>query len=239
METQAPPAAVSKSLGNSAIAARGLNFAFGEGELRKQILFDVSFDVAPGEVVLLTGPSGSGKTTLLSLIGGLLPPSAGTIETDGIDLTRLDQRALTAFRLRHLGIVFQAFHLIDALTVVENVELPLTLAGVRRPESRQRAMALVDRFGLASRAGFLPRSLSGGEQQRTAIARALVADPPIVLADEPTGSLDASAGEAVVTLLHAEAARHGRAVIVASHDPRLLERAGRVVRMDFGRVVGG
>ena len=197
----------------------------------------VSFEFQRGAVTALAGPSGSGKTTLLSLIGGLLPPSTGAIETDGVDLTRLDQRTLTAFRLRHLGIVFQAFHLIDALTVVENVELPLTLAGARRPESRQRAMALVERFGLAPRAGFLPRSLSGGEKQRTAIARALVADPPIVLADEPTGSLDSSAGEAVVTLLHAEAARHGRAVIVATHDPRLLRVADTTVRMEFGILV--
>ncbi len=212
---------------------------FTAGDTVVRAVDGVSLECQRGAVTALAGPSGSGKTTLLSLIGGLLPPSAGAIETDGVDLTRLDQRALTAFRLKHLGIVFQAFHLIDALTVVENVELPLTLAGAGRPGSRDRAMALVERFGLASRAGFLPRSLSGGEQQRTAIARALVADPPIVLADEPTGSLDASAGEAVVTLLHAEAARHGRAVIVASHDPRLLERAGRVVRMDFGRVVGG
>lgn len=198
----------------------------------------VTLDLPRGSLTALTGPSGSGKTTLLSLIGGLLSPSAGTVESDGQMLASLDQAALTAFRLQHLGIVFQAFHLIDALTLVENVELPLTLAGKRRPESHTRAMALVERLGLAPRRDARPQALSGGEQQRCAIARALALDPPLILADEPTGSLDAQAGEEVIALLKAEAVQHGRAVVVASHDPRLLQRADRVVRMEFGRVVG-
>lgn len=198
----------------------------------------VTLDLPRGSLTALMGPSGSGKTTLLSLIGGLLAPSSGTVESDGQMLASLDQAALTAFRLQHLGIVFQAFHLIDALTLVENVELPLTLAGKRRPQSHARAMALVERLGLAPRRDARPQTLSGGEQQRCAIARALALDPPLILADEPTGSLDAQAGEEVIALLKAEAVQHGRAVVVASHDPRLLQSADRVVRMEFGRVVG-
>ncbi|MEZ5294036.1 MAG: ABC transporter ATP-binding protein [Vicinamibacterales bacterium] len=196
----------------------------------------VSLEVACGSMTALVGPSGSGKTTLLSLVGGLLPPTSGTVVVDGVEISALDQRALTAFRLRHVGIVFQAFHLIDALPVVENVELPLSLAGVRRPAAQARAGALVDRLGLGARARFHPPALSGGEQQRCAIARALANDPAVVLADEPTGSLDAQAGDAVIALLRAEATERGRAVVVASHDPRVAQAADRVVRMAFGRV---
>jgi len=198
----------------------------------------VTLDAARGSLTVLMGPSGSGKTTLLSLIGGLLSPTQGTVEADGVTLSALDQPALTAYRLRHIGIVFQAFHLIDALTLLENVELPLNLAGRARPASRDRATELVDRLGLAHRRDVRPRTLSGGEQQRCAIARALANDPMLVLADEPTGSLDARSGEEVIALLHAEAADRGRAVVVASHDPRMLRYADAVVTMDFGRVAG-
>lgn len=198
---------------------------------------DVTLDIPRGSLTVLMGPSGSGKTTLLSLIGGLLPPSSGRVVVDGTALASLSQAALTAFRLRHVGIVFQAFHLIDALDVLENVELPLNLAGEVRPDSARRALQLTERVGLASRSHARPRTLSGGEKQRVALARALANDPPIILADEPTGSLDARAGEAVIALLHAEAVEHGRAVVVASHDPRMEQHAGCVVRMEFGRVV--
>jgi len=210
---------------------------FAAGDTVVRAVNGVSLDIERGAVTALAGPSGSGKTTLLSLIGGLLPPSAGIVATDGVDLAGLDQRALTAFRLRHLGIVFQAFHLIDALSVLENIELPLTLAGTRRPKSQEQATALAARLGLESRGSFLPGALSGGEKQRCAIARALANAPALILADEPTGSLDAQAGEEVIALLRAEAAQHGRAVIVATHDPRLLRVADTVVRMEFGQLV--
>lgn len=198
---------------------------------------DVTLDIPRGSLTLLMGPSGSGKTTLLSLIGGILAPSGGRVVVDGTALAGLSQASLTAFRLRRVGIVFQAFHLIDALDVLENIELPLNLAGVARPESARRALQLTERFGLASRCHARPRTLSGGEKQRVALARALANNPPIILADEPTGSLDARAGEDVIALLHAEAVEHGRAVVVASHDPRMAQHAGRVVRMEFGKVV--
>lgn len=198
---------------------------------------DVTLDIPRGSLTVLMGPSGSGKTTLLSLIGGILAPTAGSVVVDGTALAGLSQPALTAFRLRHVGIVFQAFHLIDALDVLENIELPLNLAGVARPESARRALQLAERIGLASRRHARPRTLSGGEKQRVALARALANDAPIILADEPTGSLDARAGEEVIALLHAEAVEHGRAVVVASHDPRMEQHAGRVVRMEFGKVI--
>lgn len=196
----------------------------------------VTLDARAGEVTVLMGPSGSGKTTLLSLIGGLLPPTSGTLEVAGKSLAAFDQHALTAFRLAHVGIVFQAFHLIDALRVVENVELPMSLAGARRPATHTRAAALVARLGLAHRQEAMPRTLSGGEQQRCAIARALANEPQILLADEPTGSLDARAGEQVIALLRDEAKRFGRAVIVATHDARLIHVADAVIRLDYGKV---
>lgn len=196
----------------------------------------VSFEAHAGQMTVLMGPSGSGKTTLLSLIGGLLPPTSGALEVAGTQLTAVNQQALTAFRLAHVGIVFQAFHLIDALRVVENVELPMSLAGARRPDTHTRAAALVERLGLAHRQEAMPRTLSGGEQQRCAIARALANDPALLLADEPTGSLDARAGEQVIALLRDEATRFGRSVIVATHDARLIKVADAVIRLDYGRI---
>lgn len=198
---------------------------------------DVSVDVPAGTLTVLMGPSGSGKTTLLSLLGGLLAPTAGTITVAGCPLATLDQPALTAFRLQHIGIVFQAFHLIDALPVIENVELPMTLRGLTRPATATRAHDLLVRAGLGHRVHAWPRTLSGGEQQRCAIARALANDPPVLLADEPTGSLDARSGEAAIALLREEAHTHGRTVIVATHDDRLVGVADQVLRLDYGRLV--
>ena len=220
------------------VRALGLrrSFAAAGGEEIRAV-DDVSFSAVPGTLTVLKGPSGSGKTTLLSLVGGLLAPSAGLVEVAGRSLATLDQSALTAFRLRHVGIVFQAFHLIEALPVKENVELPMSLAGRPRAESEPRARALLERTGLASRTDAWPRTLSGGERQRAAIARALANDPPLLLADEPTGSLDARSGEAAIALLREEAHRHGRTVIVATHDDRLVGIADHVLWLDYGRVV--
>jgi putative ABC transport system ATP-binding protein len=198
---------------------------------------DVSFAAYPGTLTVLMGPSGSGKTTLLSLIGGLLAPTGGTVEVAGRLLGTLDQPALTAFRLAHIGIVYQAFHLIDALPVVENVELPMTLMGDTRPDTARRARALLEQTGLSHRLHAWPRTLSGGEQQRCAIARALANNPPLLLADEPTGSLDARSGEAVIGLLRAEAHAGGRTIIVATHDERLLHVADQVLKLDYGRLI--
>ena len=197
---------------------------------------DVTLQLRPGEVLLLIGPSGSGKTTLLSLVGCLLPPTTGSLRIGANDVTSLRDDQLAVFRLRHFGFVFQGFRLIDALTVRENVELPLRLSGVRRSAARDRALALLDEFGLAALAGTFPDVLSGGEKQRVALARALAADPPIVLADEPTGSLDSRAGESVVELLEQSAHSRGKAIMIVSHDARIQRHADAVLEMEDGRV---
>jgi putative ABC transport system ATP-binding protein len=220
-----------------AVIARavGLSKEFGGvAEARVRAVQDVTLKILAGEMTLITGPSGSGKTTLLSMLGGLIPPSAGELELAGCVATGLPQSKLTELRLRSVGFVFQSFQLIDALSVVENAELPLNLAGVGRPESQRRAMELLEELGLGDRLHFRPRSLSGGEKQRVAIARALANHPPLLLADEPTGSLDSRAGLQVIELLHAAARERGKAVLVVSHDLRIRSYADRVFTMEDG-----
>lgn len=207
-----------------------------DGGVTVQAVADVSVDIPCGMITLLMGPSGSGKTTLLSMLGALLAPTGGQVIIGGHALATLSQPELTAFRLRHIGMVYQAFHLIGALNVLENIELPLNLSGVLRPESSERAKQLARRVGLEHRATFYPAALSGGEKQRVAIARALSNNPNLILADEPTGSLDARAGEEAIQLLSTEATEHGRAIVIASHDERIGKYAGQIIRMDYGRV---
>ena len=207
---------------------------FGDGNRIVHAVRPFSLTIHRSTLTLLIGPSGSGKTTLLSLAGGLLRPSGGEVEVASTRIDRLSQRALTAFRLRHVGFVFQRFRLLDGLSALENIELPMTLAGVRRPESGRRALELAQRVGLSSRLAAGTRALSGGEQQRVAIARALANAPDVVLADEPTGSLDSESGHQVIELLH-DVATRGAAVLVASHDARLEPYASEVVRMEDGR----
>lgn len=197
---------------------------------------DVEMTVPAGRIALVLGPSGSGKTTLLSMIGGIVSPTAGRLEVCGRDLASLPDGERSAFRLHRIGFVFQTFRLLDALTAAENVEVPLNLAGVRRPESSERARALLDRLGLALRADFLPDALSAGEKQRVAIARAVALDPPLVLADEPTATLDSAAGAAAIDLLRAATRERGAGVVIASHDERIADRADRVLRMEDGRI---
>ena len=215
----------------------GLTFGdAGAGQVRA--VQDVSLDVPRGKLTLVMGPSGSGKTSLLSLVGGILSATEGEVAVDGVSLGGLTQAALTAFRLERIGFVFQAFHLLAALTVRENIELPLFLKGGRRPASSERAQALAVRLGLSHRLNTRPRTLSGGEQQRVAIARALANDPVLLLADEPTGSLDSRAGQEVIALLHAAAVDDGKAVMVVSHDARLCDYADSIVQMRDGRILG-
>ncbi len=197
---------------------------------------DVSFDLHAAEVTLITGSSGSGKTTLLSLLGGLIPPTSGNVELLGQPLRDLPQATLTHLRLRTIGYVFQAFRLIDALSVTENVELALNIAGTSRPGSHARAVQLLEQFGLGSRLGFRPAKLSAGEKQRVAIARALANDPPLILADEPTGSLDSRSGQRVIEALRDAAHLHDRAVLIVSHDPRIRGYADRIYEMEDGRL---
>ena len=195
----------------------------------------VSVSISPGEIVGLAGPSGSGKSTLLHLLAGLEQPDGGTVTFDGTDLASLSSTERRAHRLYNVGVVFQRFHLLDAFSARTNVALPLLEAGVSKAERRDRATAVLERVGLGDRLDHKPGQLSGGEQQRVAIARALVTEPPLLVADEPTGELDSEAGDRVLEELEAVAA--DRAVVVASHDRRTLETADRVVRLRDGRRV--
>jgi putative ABC transport system ATP-binding protein len=196
----------------------------------------VSLTVEPGEYVGIAGPSGSGKSTLLHLLGGIDTPSAGWIEIEGVRLGALRDRDLTRLRLTRLGFVFQRFHLLPVLTARENVELPMSEAGVPSPERRARALELLDYVGLAHRARHRATQLSGGEMQRVAIARALANRPALVLADEPTGELDAATGHEILQLFR-RLNRDGTTLVVVTHDTQLAAEAGRVVHMLDGQVV--
>lgn len=195
----------------------------------------VSLTVEAGEYVAIAGPSGSGKSTLLQLIGGIDLPTSGSVEILGTHLETLGDRELTRLRLLRLGFVFQRFHLLPVLSALENVELPMAEAGAPRVERRERARALLDYVGLGSRAGHRPTQLSGGEMQRVAVARALANRPVIVLADEPTGELDATTGAEILALFRRLNA-DGTTLIVVTHDDRLAAEAGRVVHMLDGRM---
>jgi putative ABC transport system ATP-binding protein len=199
------------------------------------ILADVSLAIRRGETVAVMGASGAGKSTLLALLAGLDEPTTGTVHLAGSELTALDEDGRAAVRARHVGFVFQSFHLVPSLTALENVMLPLELA--RRRDARGTALEVLGRVGLAGRVGHYPRQLSGGEQQRVAIARAFVTRPDVLFADEPTGNLDAATGERIMDLLFGLNAETGTTLVLVTHDRTLAERCGRVIRLDAGRVV--
>ena len=201
------------------------------------ILDGITLDVAAGEVLAITGPSGSGKSTLLGLVAGLDRPSAGSIVVAGIDITRLDEDALARFRRETLGYVFQSYHLIPTLTAVENVAVPLEIAGT--PNALARARALLDDVGLGDRGHHYPVQLSGGEQQRAALARAVALDPGLLLADEPTGNLDSATGTRIIELLLELKRRRGATLVLVTHDDALARHADRVVTLRDGRVKNG
>ncbi len=199
-----------------------------------QILHGIDLHIAAGEFVAIMGPSGSGKSTLLGLIAGLDSPTSGSIKLAGQELVGLGEDALARLRGRTLGFVFQSFHLLPTLTAEENVAVPLELRGER--DARSRARALLATVGLADRGHHLPAQLSGGEQQRVALARAFVAEPPILLADEPTGNLDSATGDRVLALLADLRARTGTTMVLVTHDASLAARADRVVTLRDGRI---
>ncbi len=210
---------------------------YGEGPTAVRALEDVDLAVEEGEFVAVMGPSGCGKSTLLHLIGGLDVPTSGSVTVQGNDLTHLSDNALTQLRRRHMGFVFQFFNLIPVLTAAENVALPLTLDGLRPHRSRQRAHEWLERVGLGERMDDRPDQLSGGQQQRVAIARALVADPALLLADEPTGNLDSKSSDEIAQLLRKVSTEWGRAIIMVTHDPRISAYADRIVFLRDGRIV--
>jgi putative ABC transport system ATP-binding protein len=199
------------------------------------ILDDVSLSVAAGESVAVVGASGAGKSTLLALLAGLDEPSAGAVWLEGIELSALDEDGRAAARARHVGFVFQSFHLIPSLTALENVMLPLELAG--RADARTAAREVLAQVGLESRLGHYPRQLSGGEQQRVAIARAFVTRPSVLFVDEPTGNLDAATGARVLQLLFDLNAAAGTTLVLVTHDRGLAARCGRIIELDAGRLV--
>ena len=218
----------------SAIALRDVELSLGEGAARVHILRGVSLDIAPGEAIGLVGPSGSGKSTLLMTAAGLERPDSGSVKIAGEEITALSEDALAAFRGRRIGIVFQAFHLIPTMTALENVAVPLELAGVR--DAFERAATELKAVGLGARLDHYPGQLSGGEQQRVALARAFAPGPKLVLADEPTGNLDAATGHQIVELMFAINAESATTLILVTHDEELAARCGRRLRMHAGRI---
>lgn len=217
-----------------AIVLSGVNLALGRGAARVHILKDIDLQIGAGEAVGLVGPSGSGKSTLLMVMAGLERPDTGAVTVAGEDLGRLDEDGLARFRGRHVGIVFQSFHLIPTMTALENVAVPLELAG--RADAHARAERELGLVGLAHRLGHYPAQLSGGEQQRVALARALAPDPSILVADEPTGNLDEATGRQIIDLLFAQHADRDTTLVLVTHDAALARRCDRVLRLRSGRV---
>jgi len=219
------------------LTGRGLEKTYQLESQTVHALRGVDVDVAAGDYVAIVGPSGCGKSTLLQLLGGIDTPSAGRIELLGTRLDTLDDRALTRLRLTKLGLVFQRFHLLPVLNATENVELPMAEAGVAPAERRRRALELLEYVGLRARARHRATQLSGGEMQRVAIARALANRPAVILADEPTGELDAATGREILNLFR-RLNGEGTTLVVVTHDDRLAGEAGRVIRMLDGRIEG-
>jgi putative ABC transport system ATP-binding protein len=218
--------------------ARGLNLHLKSGGQPLHILKDVSLELNPGEVTAVVGPSGSGKTSLLMVLSGLEQATAGSVSIDGTEITGMDEDKLAIFRRKSLGILFQNFHLIPSLTALENVALTLEIADPSLPWKTVRdraAQALAD-VGLAQRAGHLPSALSGGEQQRVGLARAMVGGPKLLLADEPTGNLDQETGAHVIELMFALARDRGTSILLITHDPGLAQKADRQLRMNEGHL---
>ncbi|MCK6551421.1 ABC transporter ATP-binding protein [Myxococcota bacterium] len=220
-----------------AVRARGLSKIYGRGELAFHALKGVDLDLRRGETAMLVGPSGSGKTTLLSILGCVLEPTSGELHVLGHDLSRATARELVEVRRKLIGFVFQGFNLIPALSARDNVALPLRLLGQRPRTARAEADELLAQVGLADKRDKGPEELSGGQRQRVAVARALAGSPPIILADEPTASLDAHSGLQVTTLLTELAKKRGASVLVVSHDNRIFHLADRLVHIEDGRLV--
>ncbi len=220
-----------------AIAVRGVTKTYAEGSAGVPALRGVDLDARAGELVLLMGPSGSGKTTLLSIMGCILQASSGSVRIAGREVANLTEKELPRVRLEHIGFVFQGFNLFPTLTAGENVELMLDLKGVRGLAARTRAVELLEQVGLGEKYKSFPADLSGGQKQRVAIARALAGDSKIILADEPTAALDWQTGRHVLKMMRDLAHQRGRAVVIVTHDPRLLELADRIVRIEDGLIV--
>jgi putative ABC transport system ATP-binding protein len=212
----------------------GVHKYFTRGSERIDVLKGVNLDIPRGEFLALMGPSGSGKTTLLNLMGGLDLPTGGSVDVAGVEINRLSGGALSKWRSQHVGFVFQLYNLLPVLTAERNVELPLLLTNLSKSERRKRVGIALKVVGLADRAKHYPRQLSGGQEQRVGIARAIVTDPTLLLADEPTGDLDRKAGDEILELLQALNRDHGKTIVMVTHDPHAAERATRTVHLEKG-----
>ena len=222
---------------NFAVSLRGLKKSYGTGEAAVHAVKGIDLDIPRGQVVMLMGPSGSGKTTLLSMAGCILRPTSGQVIIQGQEVTRLKEHELPRVRLAHIGFVFQAFNLFPALTAGENVEYVGLLKGLRRREARRRATELFEQVGLAGKYATFPADLSGGQKQRVAIARALAGDPQLILADEPTAALDSESGRTIMEMIATLAHERDRAVVIVTHDNRILEFADRIIGIEDGKIV--
>jgi len=223
--------------GNSLIRARGLGKTYQRGGEEIHVLQGLNLDVDAGDFVAFMGPSGSGKTTLLNLLGGLDVPSAGSVTVGGDEITRMSTRKLTAWRARHVGFVFQMYNLIPVLTAFQNVELPLLLTRLSKTDRRRHVETALTVVGLGDRMHHYPRQLSGGQEQRVGIARAIVADPTFLLCDEPTGDLDRKSADEVLELVDRLVRDHGKTVLMVTHDPLAAERARVVLHLEKGVLV--
>ena len=221
----------------SLIEVRGLEKTYQRGAEEIHVLRGLDLDVEAGEFIAFMGPSGSGKTTLLNLLGGLDLPSAGSITVAGDEITRMSGSKLTTWRARHVGFVFQMYNLIPVLTAFQNVELPLLLTRLSRAERRRHVEIALSMVGLADRMHHYPRQLSGGQEQRVGIARAIVADPTFLLCDEPTGDLDRKSADEVLDLLQALNREHGKTIIMVTHDPHAADRATHVLHLEKGTLM--
>ncbi len=219
------------------IRCRGLTKTYHKGATEVTPLEKLDLDVPRGGFLALMGPSGSGKTTLLNLIAGIDTPTSGTLHVGGVDIANLSRAKLTQWRAGNVGYIFQLYHLVPILSAFENVELPLLLAPLTRKERRQRVETALELVGLSDRAEHRPTELSGGQEQRVAIARAIVADPQLLVADEPTGDLDRESAEQILTLLRELVAEHGKTVVMVTHDPKAASAATVTLHLEKGQLV--
>jgi putative ABC transport system ATP-binding protein len=218
------------------VTIRNLSKIYAQGEIQVTALDNISLDIAAGEFLALMGPSGSGKSTLLHIIAGIDRPTSGECLVQGVDVTKLNESQLADWRNQNVGFVFQTFNLIPVLTAFENVELPLLLTRLGRAQRRRQVQAALELVGLADRAHHLPKQLSGGQEQRAAIARALVTDPQIVVADEPTGNLDSHSAQDVLGILQSLSRQAGKTVILVTHDPKAAAFGSRSIHLEKGEL---
>ena len=223
---------------NPIVRVNGVHKYFTRGSERIDVLKGVNLEIPQGEFLALMGPSGSGKTTLLNLMGGLDAPSGGVVEVAGTNIAALSGGPLSRWRADHIGFVFQLYNLLPVLTAERNVDLPLLLTKLSKAERRKRVALALKVVGLADRANHYPRQLSGGQEQRVGIARAIVTDPALLLCDEPTGDLDRKSGDEILDLLQALNRQHGKTIVMVTHDPRAAERATRTLHLEKGVLLG-